>query len=200
MRLHCAHVIPLGADAFWSVIHAPEYEALVAEALGLREYRELERRDEKAEIYRRIQVVPELPEALRTLLRRAAGLESASYVEEQWRSRERREVRFRLTPSFLPARSRIEGRVRVEPRDDASCTRILEGVVEIGVPLVGRLFERAVVANAVEGYGKSAAVVDRLPAASGLSASRPPAPAASRTPARPRRRARGGPGRGPSRP
>lgn len=164
MRLHCAHVIPLGAAAFWKVIHAPEYEALVAEALGLREYTELERREEEDSLYRRIQVAPELPDALRTLLRRAAGQDSMSYVEEQWRSRARREVRFRLTPSVLAGRSRIEGCVRVEPRDDSTCTRVLEGVVEVSVPLVGGLLERAIVANAVQGYGKSAAVVERLPA------------------------------------
>ena len=183
MRLHCEHVIPLDADAFWAVIHAPEYEALVAEALGLREYRELERREERGALYRRIQVAPELPAALRALLRRAAGLESASYVEEQWRSRARREVRFRLVPSVLPGRSRIEGRVRVEPRDDSSCTRILEGVVEVGVPVLGRLLERAIVANAVEGYGKSAAVVARLgpPTTPGS----PPRRRRSRSPSRP---------------
>jgi hypothetical protein len=176
-------VIPLDADAFWAVIHAPEYEALVAEALGLREYRELDRREERGATYRRIQVAPELPAALRALLRRAAGLESASYVEEQWRSRARREVRFRLTPSVLPGRSRIEGRVRVEPRDGSTCTRILEGVVEVGVPVVGRLLERAIVANAVEGYGKSAAVVARLgrPTTPGS----PSRPRRSRSPSRP---------------
>ena len=31
MKLHCAHEIPLPADAFWEVLHAPRYEALVAE-------------------------------------------------------------------------------------------------------------------------------------------------------------------------
>lgn len=157
-------MIPLDADAFWSVIHGPEYEALVAEALGLHEYGELDRREERDAVYRRIRVSPETPAALRVLLRRAAGVDSLSYVEEQWRSRTRREVRFRMVPSVLAERSRIEGTVRVEPRTDATCTRILEGVVEVGLPIVGGLLERAIVANTVDGYGKSAAVVERLPA------------------------------------
>ena len=46
MKLHCAHEIPLPADAFWEVLHAPRYEALVAEAAGLGEYTELDRRDD----------------------------------------------------------------------------------------------------------------------------------------------------------
>jgi hypothetical protein len=188
VRLHCTHVIPLDADGFWGVIHAPEYEAIVADELGLREYRELERREEGDAVYRRIQVSPELPETLRALIRRAAGADSASYVEEQWRSRESREVRFRMTPSFLSDRSRIEGRVRVEPRDATSCTRTLEGVVEVRVPLLGGLLERAIVANVVEGYGKNAAAVQRLG---------PPSKAGSRR-ARPRRQG-GSPATGPRR-
>jgi hypothetical protein len=37
MRIRCEHAIPLPVDAFWEMLHAPRYEAAVADALGLLE-------------------------------------------------------------------------------------------------------------------------------------------------------------------
>jgi hypothetical protein len=163
MKLHCEHRIPLSAEAFWDVIHSPRYEALVAEQARLGAYREIERRDEPDAIYRRLEGRPELPDALRALLRRVApSAGSPSYVEEQWRSKSRMEVRWRMQPSFMPERARIEGVVRVEPRDAKSCTRVLDGVVEVDLFGVGRLIEKAVVAATIEAYGKAAEAVRRI--------------------------------------
>ena len=163
MKLYCAHRIPLPADAFWELLHAPRYEALVAEAAGLSEYTVLERRDETAAIYRRLHSRPALPDALRGLLRRIApGADALSYIEEQWRSKLRREVRFRMQPSVLGDRTRIEGVVRIEPRGSASCVRILDGVVEVNLFGFGTLVERAIVAATIDAYAKGAAAVARL--------------------------------------
>ena len=163
MKLHCAHEIPLPADAFWEVLHAPRYEALVAEAAGLGEYTELERRDDPDAIYRRLHSRPELPDALRGLLRRIApGTETASYIEEQWRSKSQREVRFRMEPSVLADRVRIEGVVRIEARGRTRCVRILDGVVEVSLFGLGTLVERAIVSATIDAYAKGAAAVAKL--------------------------------------
>lgn len=158
MKLHCAHEIPLSADAFWEIIHSPEYEARVAGAIGLRAYREIERREEPDAIYRRIEVEADLPDALGALIRRVGLDAPAGYVEEQWRSRTRRVVRWRMTPTVLADRARIEGVVKVEPRGARGCLRVLDGDVRVGVFAVGRLIERAAVAIVVEAYAKAAAV------------------------------------------
>ena len=114
------------------MLRAPRYEALVAEGANLHEYRELERRDEGDAIYRRLLGRPELPAALAMLVARIApGAGPPSYVEEQWRSKSRMEVRWRMQPSVLPDRSRIEGTLRVEPLDAERCRRVLDGVVEV---------------------------------------------------------------------
>ena len=163
MKLYCAHRIALPADAFWDVIHSPRYEALVAESIGLHEYTELERRDEPDAIYRRIRSRPALPDALQALLRRIAPRGgSPSYIEEQWRSKQERVVRWRMQPSVLPDRARIEGTVRVAPLDAASCRRILDGVVEVQLFGLGSMVERAVIAATVEAYGRSAELVASL--------------------------------------
>lgn len=163
MKLYCAHRIPLPADAFWEVLHTPRYEALVAEAAGLREYAELERRDEPDAIYRRLHSRPELPDAFRGLLRRIVpGADALSYIEEQWRSKSQRHVRFRMQPSVLGDRTRIEGVVRIEPRGSTSCVRILDGVVEVNLFGLGTLVERAIVAATIDAYAKGAAAAAKL--------------------------------------
>lgn len=162
MRLHCEHEIPLSADQFWDVIHAPHYETRCAEAIGLEAYRELERREEVDTIYRKIRVETELPEPLASLVRRVAGNVAPSYVEEQWRSRQRREVRWRITPQVMAERARIEGVVRVEPKGKDRCLRVLDGVVEVKIFGAGGLIERAGVALVTDAYAKSAKVAADL--------------------------------------
>ncbi len=163
MKLYCENHIPLGADAFWEILHSPRYEALVAEASNLRAYDEIERRDEADAIFRRLQGRPELPDALGMLLRRVvpAGV-TPTYVEEQWRSKSRMEVRWRMLPSVLADRARIEGVVRIMPRGAKSCTRVLDGVVQVDLFGIGRLVEKAVVAAVVDAYAKAAEAVRRL--------------------------------------
>jgi hypothetical protein len=157
MRLSCRDRMPFEAEHFWAILHAPAYEALVADALGLAEYREIERRDEPAAVYRRLAARPRaLPASVQTLLQRAAGVTSATYEEEQWRRKDRMEVRWRAIPSILRGRIRIEGVLCVEPVDEKTCLRIVRGEVRIRVPLVGGLLERAVVSAIVESYGRSA--------------------------------------------
>lgn len=164
MKLYCKHEIPLPADEFWAILHAPHYEAKCAEAIGLEAYEDLERREDPDEIYRKIRVETELTEPMRSLVRRVAGSVSPGYIEEQWRSRSKREVRFRITPKVMADRTRIEGVVRVEPKGAKHCVRILDGVVEIKVFGVGSLLERAGVAMVTDAYGKSAEVAANLQA------------------------------------
>jgi len=157
VRLSCRDRVPFAAEHFWAILHTPAYEALVADALGLAEYAEVERRDEPEAVYRRLEARPRaLPAAIQTLLQRAAGVRSATYVEEQWRSRQRMEGRWRAIPSILRDRIEIGGVLRVEPVDEKTCLRIVEGEVRIRVPLVGGLLERAVVSAVVDSYGRSA--------------------------------------------
>lgn len=162
MKLVCAHRIPCSADAFWSMLHEDPYESRWAEAIGLRAYRELERHENPSEIYRRIQVEVALPNALLSLIRRAGASGPPSYVEEQWRSRNERVVRWRITPNTFADRARASGIVRVEPRGPASCERFLDGSIEVGVPIVGTLIERMAVAMVVDSYEKGAKLAARI--------------------------------------
>jgi hypothetical protein len=162
VRIECEHRIPLRAEDFWEMIHAPEYEAAVAEEMGLAEYRELERWEDDEAIHRRIRVTPRagaLPAALQKLLRRMSAVGA---VEEQRRSKARREVFWRVTPGVLSDRIELSGVVRVEPVDDGSCLRKLEGEVRVKIPGAGLWVERGLVSSIVSNYARSAEIAARM--------------------------------------
>jgi hypothetical protein len=162
MMLRCEHEIALSADDFWALIHAPHYEAAVARAAGLGAYRELERREDADAIYRRLRVEAELPPAMRALVEKLGFGVPSGYTEEQWRSRARREVRWRMTPDLLGDRAHVEGVVRVEPHGAGRCLRVLDGVVQVKLFGVGALLERAAVKLVVDAYAKGAELAPSL--------------------------------------
>lgn len=162
VRLYCKHVIDLDAEFFWAHIHAPVYEDLSAKEIGLAEYTEIERREDDGTIYRRIRVVPSIPEGLRSMLRLVPEGSPIGYIEEQWRSKSVREVRWKITPSVLAHRIDVEGAVRVEPIDAARCHRILDGRVRVRMPGAGPLIERAIVKNTIDAYAAHAKVAAQL--------------------------------------
>ena len=163
MKLYCEHRIARDAQKLWAVLHTPAFETRLARAIGLDEYSELEREETRDAVYRKIRVVPHIPSAFRSLLQRVGAAERVSYIEEQWQSREAMEVRWRMTPSLLADRTRIEGRIRIDPLDATSCLRVLDGTVNVRLPGLGRAVERAIVSGALEAYEKSAQEASRRP-------------------------------------
>lgn len=158
MRVFCEHRIPTAADDFWEWLHDPEYEARVARALGLLEYKELERRDEGDEVYRRIRVALPLPASLAPIVSRLVSVDQAGYVEEQWRRRDARVVRWRMTPTILAERVAVQGELRIEPAGKARCVRILDGDITARIFGVGGLLERAAIREVIGGYDVAARV------------------------------------------
>lgn len=158
MKLYCEHRIARSAGDLWQVLHTPEFEMKLGRAIGLSEYRDLERSEDDRAIYRRIRVLPTIPAPLEGLLRRFGAGESVSYIEEQWRSKREKAVRWKMIPSVLADRVRIQGVIRIEPVDDRTCLRVLDGEVVVRFPGLARTIEQAIVKGAVEAYGKSAVV------------------------------------------
>jgi hypothetical protein len=156
MRLACEHRIPTSADDFWSWIHAAEFEARVAKSLGLSAYDELERRDEGGELYRKIRVAGPLPASLKPIVSRLVGIEEAVAIEEQWRSRDQRVMRWRITPEVLSDRVSVAGELRVEPAGERHCRRVLDGEIHARILGVGGLLERAAVREVIGAYDVSA--------------------------------------------
>jgi hypothetical protein len=163
VKLYCEHRIARDAQELWAVLHTPAFEKRLARAIGLAEYSELERAETSEAFYRKIRVVPHIPSSFHSLLRRVGVEKRVSYIEEQWRSKEAKEVRWKMTPSLLADRTRIEGRIRIKPLDAGSCLRVLDGTVNVRLPGIGRAIERAIVSGALEAYERSAQEASRRP-------------------------------------
>jgi hypothetical protein len=58
---------------------------------------------------------------------------------------------FEIVPDHYGALIRSSGITRVEPIDDATCIRLMEGVVDVSLGLAGMLFERPVEEAVVRG-------------------------------------------------
>lgn len=162
MRLFCEHRIPASAADFWEWIHDADYEARVARALGLTEYRELERREEDGTVYRRLRVAAALPSSLAPILSRVVRVDEAAYVEEQWRSPDAHLVRWRMTPEILAERVHVAGELRLVPAGAGHCRRILEGEIRARIFGVGPLLERAAIREVVGAYDVSARVAAQV--------------------------------------
>lgn len=163
MKLYCEHEIARDAERLWAVLHTPAFEERLARAIGIDEYTELEREETSAAVYRKIRVVPRIPSAFHGLLRRFGAAERVSYIEEQWRSCDTMEVRWKMTPSLLADRTHLEGWIRIEPLGEGRCLRVLDGTVRVRLPGVGRAIEKAIVLGALEAYQKSAQEASRRP-------------------------------------
>lgn len=158
MKIYCEHTIPMSAELFWQHIHDPRYEAMVGRVANLDEYATLERRDEPDAIYRKIKVVPQIPAQFQAILSKVAASVDKNYTEEQWRSKSRKAIRWKISLGVLGDKARFEGEVRIEPINTTSCKRILDGDITVKIFGVGGLIEKAIVSQTVEAYGKSAAV------------------------------------------
>jgi hypothetical protein len=162
MRLFCEHRIATSASDFWEWIHSADYEERVARAIGLSEYRELERREEAGTVYRRLRVAAPLPSSIAPILSRIAQVDEVAYVEEQWRSQDAHLVRWRMTPELFAERVRVAGELRLEPAGRRHCKRILEGEISARIFAVGPLLERAAIREVVRAYGTAARVATEL--------------------------------------
>jgi hypothetical protein len=156
MKLYCEHRIDKGADDLWRVLHTEDFESHLGRAIGLSEYRELERNEDENAIYRKIRVIPTIPAAFSSLLRYTRTEESVSYIERQWRSKQEMEVRWEMEPSILADRVQIDGVILIKPISARTCLRILDGQVKVDVPGLATVIERAVVSSAIDAYDKSA--------------------------------------------
>ncbi len=156
MRLYCENEIPMSEALFWEHIHDPRYEEMVGTACKLKDYSTIEKEDQPDAVYRKINVVPIIPKQFEALIKKVAKGMDGSYIEEQWRSKTEKVVRWKISLGFLGDRCKFEGIVRIEPIDENRCNRVLDGDVSVKVMGLGKILEKTIVSQTVDAYSKSA--------------------------------------------
>lgn len=149
------HVFAGRADDYWWAFFDEECTRRQYDAVGVRAFEILERRETDDEIVRVIRVSParDLPGFIRAI----TGA-SLSYTETSRLDRAAGIATTEVEPQTLSSRIEMRGTHRLEVVDADHFRRVFAGHIDARVPLVGRRIERAVLADMEESYKTGAAL------------------------------------------
>ncbi len=158
MRFSMTHHFKCAPDDLWDVFAEPEFDRRLREETGV-ERELLEAKYEDGVQFERIRSVSnrELPAVMKTAL----GIERFEFEQQNRLDRSENILNWTVSTPFLSDRVDAGGTTRVEATD-TGCTRIIDGQVDIRLPLVGRKMERKLLGNIRESYEKAARIAADL--------------------------------------
>lgn len=157
MEIRISHTFECDPRAYWETAWKADLEKeLRAEAEV--DFTLLEERVEGPVTFTRTRIAPrrELP----LIAAKALGQKSFSYVQEVEANREELTTRWRVVPDILSTKIRCEGASRVVATPDG-CERVIDGEIDVTVPLIGGAVERQIVAEITRSYDRAAEVIRR---------------------------------------
>jgi hypothetical protein len=155
-KLSLRHEIDCDADTFWKQFFDPELNAkLFREGLGFRNYETVGQTETDASIARTINAEPQL-----TVPAPIAKLMGASFrfAEEGTFDKATRTWRWKMIPSALSSKVRVEGKLTAVPTSDGKVRREIEIDIEAKVLMLGGLIEETFRKQLTEGWEKGAKV------------------------------------------
>lgn len=152
------HELPCDIDTFWSTFLDEGFNSWLYAQLGFPEYRTVERRETDTQIVRKVRGVPKME--LPSTLEKAFG-STIAYTEDASFDKPTRVWRWRMTPSTLAEKLRLEGTVRAETLPGGRVRRIADIEIEAKVFGLGGLIESAAESNLRRGWDDSARLMTR---------------------------------------
>lgn len=158
MELRLTHPFPCDPHAYWEATRDPAFEQRVREEAEV-DYVLLEERDDGPINVSRARVSPrrELP----PLAAKAVGQPRLSYVQEIEAHSDTYTTRWRVVSDFLTDKIRCSGTSRVVATP-TGCERIIEGRIDVAIPLVGGAIEKQIVGEIARSYERAADVLRRF--------------------------------------
>lgn len=158
MELRLSHRFPCSPSAYWDSTREPAFEAQVRDEAEV-DYELLESKEAGSQTFTRARVSPrkELP----LLAQKAMGQKRLSYVQEVDADSEKFTTRWKVVADFMSDKVRCQGTSRVIATPDG-CERIIEGHIEVGVPLIGGQIEKQIVGEISRSYERAAEVLRRF--------------------------------------
>jgi hypothetical protein len=160
VKIQATHDLPCSVETFWELYFDEAYNAAVDRELDLGENQVLSREDDGDLVRMTVRVAPrrEIPRAVRKVLRSA----TLAYTEHRELDRSRSHLAWRVTHEAVgPRRLDCSGVLRVEARGDDRCRRVLDGAIDVRIPMVGRFIEKAIATDVVRCYDVAAAFLPR---------------------------------------
>lgn len=159
MRFHLQQPLPAGPDAVMDVLIDPAFLASLSELPRLGRPEVLEQRTNGDTVHQRVRY--RFTGALSAKVTRVVDPDKLVWVEETVYDRPARQATFRILPDHYGDRLRAGGTYRFLSSGPASCTRVVDGSLDVRFPLVGRAVERAIVSGLQDHIGDEAALVAR---------------------------------------
>lgn len=155
MLVEIRHDLDCTGEDYWEkAVLVREYnERLYAEVLKFPKFDLLEQRDEGDLVHRKVFIEPPLG-GLPGPAKKVIG-DKMTYVEEGTYNRKTGRYKFRVTPSTLPDKVKVEGEMWCEPRGEGKCTRHARVQVDVKVFVVGGLIEEKIASDLKDSYTKA---------------------------------------------
>ena len=159
MRFHLEQPLPAAPDAAIDVFTDPAFLASLAELPRLGRPEVLEQRTSGETVHQRVRY--RFTGALSPKVTRVLDPNRLVWVEETAYDRRALQATFRILPDHYGDRLRAGGTYRFLSGGSASCTRVVDGSLDVRFPLVGKAVERAIVSGLEDHMGDEAALVTR---------------------------------------
>lgn len=157
MEIRISHTFPCSPKVYWETAWDPAFEReLRAEAEV--DFTVLEERIDGQRAFTRTRISPrrELP----LLAQKALGQTRFSYVQEVDSDNINYTTRWRVTADVMSDRLKCSGVSRIVDGGD-TCERVIEGSIDVAIPLVGGAVERQIVSEIERSYERAADVIRR---------------------------------------
>jgi hypothetical protein len=148
------------AERFWELFWDAELQKRIfLKELGFPKWEVVSHEDRDNEIVRVVKAVPKLdaPAAVTKVLGSGFG-----YTEEGRFDKANQIYKFTIKPSTLADKLRNEGTVKVEPKGDTKCVRVVEIVAEAKIMMVGGMIEKMTEKSTRDGWAMSARIMNQI--------------------------------------
>jgi hypothetical protein len=159
MRLDIRHVFACSPATYWDVFWDDEFDRRLDDAAGVRREPLTEWEDAGRRCWR-VRFTPR--EGRGGAEARLLGADLLTYEQENCLDQERGVLEWRVFPNLpgVGGSVRARGTMTVRPVE-RGCERVVEGVIEVGIPLIGGRVERAIARGVEESYEQTAELTAR---------------------------------------
>jgi hypothetical protein len=158
MEFSVIQAFPCTPQVYWAATRGAEFDAAIAKEAEVTA-EPIESRSEGGHTFDTIRVTHVTPMTL--VAQKAFGATHLKYVQEIESIDREFATKWKIVPAFFAERVRCHGVSKVRPTKEG-CERSIKGVVEVDVPLVGRLIERQIGEQIQRSYTRAEPVIRRF--------------------------------------
>jgi hypothetical protein len=152
------HDLECDSERFWKLFFDKDFNEALFKALAFPEWKLLDTKETDTQIVRTVKATPkmEAPAAVAKLLGSSFGYDEVGTFDKA-----KQTLKFVIKPNVMTDKLRNEGTVKIEPRGDGKCTRVVEIVAEAKVFGIGGMIESSFEKSFRSGWQQSADFINK---------------------------------------